>query len=215
MNPIRLLLTQQLIGRDLYLPLEPILIYAPLALHLSASITKRAYLTLRTRRLPALTIHLITGYLLIPFLLPHIVSHRLVPQTPSPPISSLSPSEFGLEFVAYSLYTRPITSFFAYLGLVGLAVPHAVLGSMKIVSWIRRLRAGTEPVGVQETPRRTAAGIPKGRRRSAGWLLFGLLDVVLVGLVRLYWEGAHVSGFMARRYEEVFAKTARLGFGLR
>jgi hypothetical protein len=209
------MIDRQLIGRDLYLPLEPILIYLPLTLHLSASIAKRLYLTYRTRLAPTPTIHLVTGYLLIPFLLPHILTHRLVPQSPSPPISSLSPSELNFEFVAYSLYTRPIASTLAYIGLVGLAVPHAVLGSMKIVSWIRRLRAGTEVAAVAETPRRTAAGIPKGRRRTAGWLLFGLLDVVLLGLVRLYGEGGNVSGFMARRYEAVFQQTAWTRFGLR
>lgn len=96
---------------------------------------------------------------------------------------------------------------------MGLAVPHAVLGSMKIVSWIRRIRAGSEKSIVAETPRRT--GIPKARKKSAGWLLFGLLDIVAIGLFRLYWEGGNVSGFMAKRYEAVFQQTAWTRFGLR
>lgn len=203
----------QLIGRDLYLPLEPLLVYAPLSLHLAASTIKRAYLTYWTRSSPPLTIHLVTGWLLIPFLLPHILTHRITPQSPSPPISSLSPSELNFEFVAYSLYTRPVQSGLAYLALVGLAVPHAVLGGMKVVSWIKRIRAGERTDKVQETPRRT--GIPRKRKIMAGWMLEGLLDVVLIGLVRLYYEGAHVGAFMAKRYEAVFEQTAWTRFGLR
>lgn len=196
------LINPQLIGRDLYLPLEPVLIYIPLALHLLSSTLKRAFLTYRTRRRPPMTIHLITGWLLVPFVLPHIVTHRLLPQSPHPPISSLSPSELNFEFVSYALYSRPLLSTVAYLGLVGLAVPHAVLGSMKIVSWIRRLRAGDRTEAVRETPRRT--DIPRKRKRTALYALNALLGVVAIGLGRLYSEGEHVGPFMAKRYEAIF-----------
>ena len=127
------------------------MIWAPLSIHLLASTLKRSYITYRTRRAPILSIHIITGWVLIPFLLPHILSHRLIPASPAPTINTLWPSEWGFEFVSYALNSRPISSGLGYIALVGLAVPHALLGGMKIVSWIKRLRGTGEP-NIKSTP---------------------------------------------------------------
>lgn len=129
-----------MITREAYIPLEPLLIWAPLTLHLSASFLKRAYITYLTCSAPPRTIHLVTGWLLLPFVLPHIATHRLIPASLEAPISGMWPSEWGYEFVGYAMASRPWMATLNYMGLVGLALPHAVLGGMKIVSWIRRLR---------------------------------------------------------------------------
>ena len=115
------------------------------------------------------------------------------------------------------------------MALVGLAVPHAVLGGMKIVSWIKRIRGkgaanvmegtGTgvskvagEAVPTEqklgsrslESPRRTI--IPRARKDIASWTLLALLGIVATGLVRLRSEGKAVGAFMATRYEAVLQK---------
>jgi hypothetical protein len=225
----------QMITREAYIPLEPILIWAPLALHLGASIIKRSYITYLTRRAPPRTIHLMTGWLLLPFVLPHIATHRLIPASASAPINGMWPSEWGYDFVGYALTTRPWMASFNYMALVGLALPHAVLGGMKIVSWIKRLRGkadgpdratatgtGVERTGAAakpveqspksdslETPRRRF--IPRGRKDIASWTLLAVLGLVATGLIRLRSDSKAVGAFMATRYEAVLQQVEPVG----
>jgi hypothetical protein len=136
----------QLIAREYYLPLEPLLIYLPIIVHISSSLLKRLYLTYLTRRLPQLSTHLIAGYALVPLLLPHIVTHRLAPSSSAAPIANLSPSELGYEYVGGNLQQWPVWSGVTYLALVGVGVLHAGIGSMKVVSWLKRGKKGNVSV---------------------------------------------------------------------
>ncbi|OCF40052.1 hypothetical protein I317_06127 [Kwoniella heveanensis CBS 569] len=79
--------------------------------------------------------HQILAYPLTLLLTSHVLTHRLIPQSSQPPISSLSPSELGWDFVGYNLQSA--VSWLAYLGLVGAGVWHAAVGSMKVVSWLK------------------------------------------------------------------------------
>lgn len=148
-----------LVGRAWYLPSETLTIYLPLALHLSSSLAKRLIIYVKTRRPPPITSHLVTGWILPWIVVPHIASHRLVPARSAPPISSLSPSELGYEYVGWGIKQRPLWSYVTYLALVGIASWHAGVGMMKIVSWLKRGRGGkgavrpVQPVQpVQDTP---------------------------------------------------------------
>ncbi|WWC60407.1 uncharacterized protein I303_102979 [Kwoniella dejecticola CBS 10117] len=142
-----------MIARDLYIPLEPLLIYIPLALHTSFSILRRILLILPSSssstagtklnqgywrsirsRLPR-QIHQIIAYPLSLMVLTHIFTHRLIPSSSQPPINSLSPSELNWEFVGYNL--RSPISWISYLSLVGMATWHSVVGGMKVVSYFR------------------------------------------------------------------------------
>jgi hypothetical protein len=201
-------LLSQLLAREYYLPLEPLLVYLPLTLHILSSSAKRLLITLRTRRFPPLTISIITGYLLIPFVLPHILVHRLIPQTAAGPISSLSPSELGFDFVAHAIRSRPIQSTGAYIGLVGLIVPHAWVGVERIVPWLRRT-LGWKSKGLAGTE----AGVEaKMRGRNGRGVMYALTaamaGVVAVALSRLWVDGQWISPIMAARYEAVFRATA-------
>ncbi|OCF75109.1 hypothetical protein I204_03958 [Kwoniella mangroviensis CBS 8886] len=140
-----------MISRDLYLPLEPYLIYLPLTLHILSSTLKRLLMILPSSssvsskssrsmksirsRLPR-QLHQIVGYPLTILLMAHILSHRLIPSRSESPIFQLSPSELGHEYVGYNL--QSVVGWMSYLGLVGLGVYHAVVGGWKISGWIKR-----------------------------------------------------------------------------
>ena len=134
----------QLLGREYYLPSEKLTIYLPLALHLSSAVIKRAILAIKTRRLPPLTPHIVTGWMMPFLLLPHIASHRLRPSSSKPPISGLSPSELGMEFVGWGINRWPVWSYLSYGALVGVMSWHAGVGMMKVMSWLRGRKG---PVG--------------------------------------------------------------------
>ena len=65
-----------------------------------------------------------------------------MPARSAPPISALSPSELGFEYVGWGINQRPLWSYATYLGLVGIASWHAGVGMMKVVSWMKRGRRG-------------------------------------------------------------------------
>ncbi|WVQ64991.1 uncharacterized protein L199_003161 [Kwoniella botswanensis] len=135
-----------MISRDLYLPLEPYLIYFPLTLHILSSTLRRLLIIVPSSpasksswsmkstksRLPR-QLHQIVGYPLTILLIAHILSHRLIPSRSESPISELSPSELGYEYVGYNL--QNVLGWTSYLGLVGLGVYHGVVGAWKISSW--------------------------------------------------------------------------------
>ncbi|KAK4690032.1 hypothetical protein P7C73_g37, partial [Tremellales sp. Uapishka_1] len=180
-----------LLSRNYYLPLEPYLIFLPLAVHLTSGLTKRLILSSKTYRIPR-NRQVLAGYLLLPFLLFHLALHRFLPQQ-----QDLWPEQFGFEFVSYGLRTRPILMAIGYLGIVGVGLSHAVVGGMKIASWWRGSRSA---VAVEPEPTRP---IGKKRRIGLGGILAGFLGVISIGLVRLYRESGG-SRMLERRYEDVF-----------
>ena len=183
-----------MISRDYYLPLEPIAVYAPLGIHLFSSITRRIIIILQTHRPPPLTPHIVTGYLLPFFLIPHLASHRIFPSSPAPAISSLSPSELSFEYVGWGIKRWPYWSVVGYGGLVLAACWHAGVGLMKVVSWLRGPR-----------PSRPSTRITGKRKVGLRGLLAVLLGIVGVGMARVVSDTGVVSRAMEARYEAVYA----------
>lgn len=74
------------------------------------------------------TLHHITGYILIPFALHHSWLHRLLPATPTAPISGLSPTLFSYSFVSYSLTapTYRLISAVSYAAMATVGTYHVV-----------------------------------------------------------------------------------------
>lgn len=182
------------------------MIYAPIGIHLLSSLSKRLYLTYYTRKPPPATLHISSGYLLIPFILPHILTHRIIPSLDHPAIRALSPSEFGYEFVGWNLGS--VSAWATYLALAGLGLVHWGIGSMKVVSWIKRQRASgatSNGVDLDKQAEQTRASIPKKRRIGLRGILVGTMGLITIGLVRIWSESkGSVSSVMMRRYEAVY-----------
>lgn len=214
-----------MIARDLYIPLEPILVYIPLTIHLLSSLSRRLLLSTSTSlpksiRFPTLP-HQTLAYPLVFLLIPHIITHRLIPSSSAPPIRELSPSELGWEFVGYNL--RSWGAWIAYLGLVGAGAWHALVGGMKVATWLKSLRrrpARGGPSNILSTKRKIYPDdgeksgsdpaprvIAKPRKLGLRGLIVVLLGVVSFGLARVTSDTGLVSGMMKRRYDAVFNAT--------
>ncbi|ODO04992.1 hypothetical protein I350_05604 [Cryptococcus amylolentus CBS 6273] len=208
-----------MIARDLYLPLEPVLVYIPLAIHLTSSLTKRLILSTNPSlplsiRLPR-QMHQLLAYPLLLLLIPHILTHRLIPSSSAPPIRELSPSELGWEFVGHGL--GDWLTWVGYLGLVGAGVWHAAVGSMKVAAWLRTLRrrpstrttqtkptvsTGSAPAATNEQSKKRV--VPRKRKLGLRGVIICFLGVVAFGLWRVKIDTGVVSPVMRRRYDAVF-----------
>ena len=178
------------------------MIYAPIGIHILSSLSKRLYLTYYTRKPPPTTLHISSGYLLIPFILPHILTHRILPSLDHPAIRALSPSEIGYEFVGWNLGS--VTAWGTYLALAGLGLVHWGIGSMKVVSCMKRRRGG-DVVNLDKQAEQTRASIPKRRRIGLRGILIGTMGLITIGLARIWSESkGSISSVMAKRYEAVY-----------
>ncbi|CAK9785476.1 hypothetical protein CC85DRAFT_286644 [Cutaneotrichosporon oleaginosum] len=222
-----------LVGREYYLFLEPLAVYAPLGLHLTASLAKRAVLVYRTRRFHC-TAHTVLGYVLLPLLIPHLILHRILPSTEGPPINELSPSEMGYEFAGYACATRKWMTA-GYVVLTGVALWHGIVGGLKVLQWARGLWRRAEAVkdAGEKVLEKTAADTSKAheksdkkRRRRAHisqteklrairTLVTTTTTAVCVGLVRMTADAQGLSSFTASRYDAVFASAPWVAAGFR
>ncbi|TXT15769.1 hypothetical protein VHUM_00272 [Vanrija humicola] len=203
------------IGREYYLALEPVAVFAPLGLHVAASIARRALIAAKTGR-RRLSTQQYLGYALVPLVVPHLLLHRLIPAETAAPIASLSPSEFGFEFVANAVATRPWMTA-GYLVLTGAGLFHAFVGGMKVVGWARRLAgSGKKAVADGEVAGAGAAPRKVGKTRRVGLrgIIGTLVGIVGIGLWRLSGESAGISTTVLKRYDAVYAAApwATLGF---
>jgi hypothetical protein len=180
-------------------------IYAPIGIHIASSLAKRIYLTSYTRRPPPKTIHITSGYFLIPFVLPHILTHRIIPSWNTASIRALSPSELNYDFVGWNLGSW--TAWATYIALAGIGTLHWGIGSMKVVSWIRRSKGKgkVDLANADKEQEKTRASIPKRRRIGLRGLMIGFMGLVTVGLARI-WRDSHgnVGSVMASRYQAVY-----------
>lgn len=120
-------------GREYYQTVfgERYLVFTPLLVHTTSAFLKRIFSSPSSSSSPrplssALTT---TGYAAALLLIPiHVLTHRLAPADPAPPISSLSPSELDYEYVKAALQGWPVRSVALYGALVlGIAL-HAADG---------------------------------------------------------------------------------------
>ncbi|KAH9034003.1 hypothetical protein EDB83DRAFT_2296363 [Lactarius deliciosus] len=118
-----------LLGREYYQTMfgERYLLFGPLFIHSSSAIIKRLFSPRVSR--PLTSALSVTGYVTAFCILPvHLITHRLAPADPAPPISSLSPSELDYEFVKAALSGWPRRSTVLYSVLVLGVALHAADG---------------------------------------------------------------------------------------
>lgn len=207
-----------MLGREVYLPLEPVLVYTPLGLHLASAILRRGLLVYRTGRIPTLSTHSMLGYALIPLVIPHLLLHRLIPADPNPIISSLSPSEFGYEFVAHAVATRPWMTV-GYLVLTGVGLWHSCVGGMKVVGWLRQSFGKAKPKSASTITTNLEGSVvrtvPKTRKIGLRGIVAALVGIVGIGLYRLCTEASGVSTLVNKRFDAVFAAAPWAAIGLK
>ncbi|PAV19390.1 hypothetical protein PNOK_0432400 [Pyrrhoderma noxium] len=164
-----------LLGREYYQgsPNETLLVFGPLALHLSASLLKR--ILSPSPLTPPKSLLSKAGLASVLLLPVHILIHRFYPSDPSPPISSLGPGQLDYSFVQYALQNWPIRSTILYMALTSATIMHAIEGSSLL--WKRYF---TNPRSHSEE------NVQKGRnRRFIG--IAGIL-ATLSGLFTLWME---------------------------
>lgn len=140
-----------------------------------------------------ITLTHLTGYILIPLTLSHAFHHRILPSSPAPPISSLSPTLLSFSLVAYALSTpsHRVKAALGYAAILGVAGYHAL-------SAMRRLVDPMAPKGLK--PKRGKRGVA-----ARGWQVGygGGVAVVGLGVARLAIEGG-VAPWLGRRFEVLF-----------
>ncbi|KAH9023840.1 hypothetical protein EDB85DRAFT_1870453 [Lactarius pseudohatsudake] len=178
-----------LLGREYYQTMfgERYLLFGPLFIHSSSAIIKRL-VSPRVSR-PLTSALSVTGYVTAFCILPvHLITHRLAPADPAPPISSLSPSELDYEFVKAALSGWPRRSTVLYSVLVLGVALHAADGIGIIWStWSPGLKL----------PGR------KARRALAG----AAIVPVLTGLAVIAREPLYAFASMAARYQAALTQS--------
>ncbi|THH04030.1 hypothetical protein EW145_g5825 [Phellinidium pouzarii] len=118
-----------LLGREYYQgqASEILVVFAPLALHISASTLKRLISPIHPR--PVLSLLSAAGYACA-FILPlHVLIHRVYPTDPAIPISALGPAQLDFTFVQYALQVWPVRNSLMYTALVAATLTHALEGA--------------------------------------------------------------------------------------
>lgn len=162
---------------------------------------------------PMPNVHQRTGYLLIPFLAHHAWVHRLLPASPLPPISSLSPSFFNYSFTALSLTHESLVlragSAIGYAAVAGLATYHGLVG------W-RIMLDSTAPRSLAPRRKRSteshnslAYQLTRGREWQAAWI--ALVTGLAVGTARIagYLGGERIGqlpSFVTKRMDHVLRR---------
>jgi hypothetical protein len=166
-------------GREYYQTVfgERYLVFTPLLVHTTSACLKRIFASPRPPR-PLSSALSTTGYAAALLLLPiHVLTHRLAPADPAPPISSLGPSELDYEYVKAALQGWPVRSGALYAALVlGIAL-HAADGLAVLwATWAPRAR-----------PRLLMPRGRRARRALAGAaMLPALMGVVVVAREPLF-----------------------------
>ncbi|KAJ9125610.1 hypothetical protein QFC22_000572 [Naganishia vaughanmartiniae] len=196
-----------LLGRAYYHPLEPVLIYGSVSAHLAASLLRRLHMLKTTQfHRPALTLHHMTGYLLIPFLTLHVLTHRLIPSSSAQPINGLSPAELDYSFVSYGLRMWPVVSWTTYALLIVTGVSHGMSGLPKVFRWFTT-RSKAELETARTTSTKDTVRTPARRALSGKWAngaSIGLISLLGVALFRLHAEDPLYGSFMRKRVDAVY-----------
>lgn len=195
----------QILGRELYLPLETGIVYAPLFIHILSGAARRAYLTYKTRGRARVSNQAKAGWALIPLVLPHLWLHRIIPSTDAAPISSMSPSEFGYEFAGYGAATRPWMTV-GYLALSAFGAYHALIGTMQVVSWLKRV-VGVKPKLKAVTFDEPEEIVERRQNRIIKpiyTVVGGIVAVVALGLFRMAKDTDALTANTVFRYQAIY-----------
>jgi hypothetical protein len=170
---------------------ERYLVFAPLLVHTTSAFLKRIFSSSPRPPRPLSSALSTTGYAAALLLLPiHVLTHRLAPADPAPPISSLSPSELDYEFVKAALQGWPVRSAVLYGALVLGIVLHAADGLAVLWStWAPRSKLKPQLLLLRPSARRA-------RRALAGAAVLP----VLTGLVIVAGEPLFAFASAMERY---------------
>lgn len=210
-----MLLISKLLGREYYQGryTEPLLVFAPLGVHITSSLARRILLSIKPSRsttaqqsksilakiwqkLKSTRLVTLSAYPALAFLAVHVEAHRLRPSLPEPPISALSPSELDYEFVKYGLQTYPLWAWVTYGGLVFAVLYHASEGAVIVLrAWAAKVRTK------RESGFASSWGLSTMRRRRAV-AVTGIS--ILTGLLVLWLEPLEAGTRMVTRYSAVY-----------
>ncbi|KAH8991575.1 hypothetical protein EDB92DRAFT_1798155 [Lactarius akahatsu] len=178
-----------LLGREYYQTMfgERYLLFGPLFIHSSSAIIKRLFSPHVSR--PLTSALSVTGYVTAFCFLPvHLITHRLAPADPAPPISSLSPSELDYEFVKAALSGWPRRSTVLYSVLVLGVALHAADG-----------------IGIIWSTWSPGLKLPGRKARRA--LTGAAIVPVLTGLAVIAREPLYAFASMAARYQAALTQS--------
>jgi len=208
-------LISKLLGREYYQGryTEPLLVFAPLGVHVASSLARRILLSIKPsrsttplqsksilanvwKRLKSMRLVTLSAYPALAFFAIHLEIHRLRPSLPVPPISALSPSELDYEFVKYGLHTYPLWAWVTYGGLVFAVLYHASEGAAIVLrAWASKTKTKGESGSV------SSWGLSMMRRRRAV-AVAGIS--ILTGLLVLWIEPLEAGTRMVTRYYAVY-----------
>ena len=209
-------LISKLLGREYYQGryTEPLLVLAPLGIHITSSVARRILLSIEPSRLTTTPLQsksilakiwqklrstrlvTLSAYPALLFLAVHVEAHRLRPSLPEPPISALSPSELDYEFVKYGLQTYPLWAWVTYGGLVFAVLYHASEGAVIVLrAWAAKARTKGE------SRLASSWGLSTMRRRRVV-AVAGIS--ILTGLLVLWLEPLEAGTRMVTRYAAVY-----------
>ncbi|MCJ1289515.1 hypothetical protein MMC34_001048 [Xylographa carneopallida] len=215
------LLTRSLPAADTYLLLtrpyyqsplaEPLLVVAPLALHILSGATLRLHrrrqtalrygaesrADRRTLAWPKLSGTSALGYVLAPLVLGHACVNRVLPLWVEGGSSSV-----GLQYVAHGFAKDPWVAGVGYAVLVAVGSWHVVWGWGKWLGWT------PEEVGWEVEERE------RGKRRR-WWVLNGVAALVagvwMAGGLGVVGRGGEMSGWLGRQYDGLYRRIPILG----
>lgn len=126
----------------------------------------------------------LTGYLLVPLVVSHSLTHRILPsRTTATGATAISPAFLSFAYVSRNLVLHPFSATLAYAALALMGTYHAATGARVIAS------GGMKRAALRESGQRGAW--------IAGVTALGL------GLVRLGRDGKDVPLFLIKRYDAV------------
>ncbi|MCJ1316919.1 hypothetical protein MMC15_002240 [Xylographa vitiligo] len=215
------LLTRSLPASDTYLLLtrpyyqsplaEPLLVIAPLAVHILSGVTLRLYrrrqtalrygaesrADRRTLAWPKLSGTSALGYVLTPLVLGHAFVNRVLPLWVEGGSSSV-----GLQYVAHGFAKDPWVASVGYTVLVAAGSWHVVWGWGKWLGWT------PEEVGWEVEERE------RGKRRR-WWVMNGVAAVVaglwMAGGLGVVGRGGEMGGWLGRQYDGLYRRIPILG----
>ncbi|KAH7045306.1 hypothetical protein B0J12DRAFT_603581 [Macrophomina phaseolina] len=195
------------------IPFEPLLVVAPLALHVGSGLALRFYrrrqtlkryagdsATFRERRSvpwPKLSGTSALGYLATTLVAGHAFANRVLPLWVEG-----SSAGIGLEYVSHAFARHPAIAFAGFSSLVGVAVWHSVWGWAKWLGW--------NPASVVQGG---AEGLLRRKRR---WYGINAVAAAVAGLwlwggVGVVGQGGPATGWVAKDYDALFKSIPYFG----
>lgn len=192
-------------------PLEPLLIFAPVATHVLSGLTLRIYRRRQNAKRhgaeshsdrkkipwPKLTLTSALGYMLYPMLASHVIVNRITPLKVEGGSSGV-----GFRYFAHGIAKHPILANIGYAFMVSVASWHFVGGAAKYLKLTREYVTEGGEDGNRDRKRRSMAVNALSGIIALGWMLGGL------GVIGRAGAGA---GWEAKAWDEIYSKVPIVG----